>query len=74
MKQQMRFGQGGAKIDKDKIKDYAMNKVIAPDRQDEEFWLLLKQVPKNTMPVAAIGFLLNIILPGFGTLLSACFD
>ena len=42
MKQQMRFGQGGTKIDKDKIKDYAMNRVIAPDRQDEEFWLLLK--------------------------------
>ena len=70
----MRFGGGGAKLDKDKIKDYALNRVIAPDRQDEEFWQLIKQVPKNTVPVAAIGLVLNIILPGFGTLLSACLD
>ena len=32
MKQNMRFGAGGAKLDKDKIKDYALNRVIAPDR------------------------------------------
>lgn len=70
----MRFGGGGAKIDKDKIKDYALNRVIAPDRQDEEFWMLIKQVPKNSVPVAAIGLVLNIVLPGFGTLLSACLD
>ena len=34
MKQNMRFGGGGTKIDKEKIKDYALNRVIAPDIQD----------------------------------------
>ena len=51
-----------------------MNRVIAPDRQDEEFWMLIKQVPKNSVPVAGVGLVLNLILPGFGTLLSACLD
>ena len=75
MKQQnMRLGQGGARIDKDKAKDYVMNRVIAADLRDSEFWLLIKHVPKNTQTIAGIGLVLNIILPGFGTLLSACMD
>ena len=49
MKQQnMRLGQGGARLDKDKAKDYVMNKVIASDLRDSEFWVLIQHVPKNS--------------------------
>ena len=67
-------GAGGSKIDKEKAKEYVMSKVIQPDLKDSEFWQLIKVVPKNSIIVASIGLVLNIILPGFGTILSACMD
>ena len=69
-----KLGGGGSKIDKEKAKEYVMSKVIQPDLHDSEFWNLIKVVPKNTMVVACIGMILNIILPGFGTILAACMD
>ena len=51
-----------------------MNKVIAADLRDSQFWELIKVVPKNSVPVAGISLALNVILPGFGTILSANFD
>ena len=70
----MKLGGGGAQLDKDKAKDYVMTKVIAPDLYDSQFWQLIKVVPKNSVPIAAIGAFLNLILPGFGTILAACAD
>ena len=80
MKQDMRYGYGhgqggggGGMMDKkNRIKNYAINKVIAPDWKDEQFWQLIKEVPTNSEPLAYFGLLLNIVMPGFGTMMAAC--
>ena len=44
----MRLGQGGPRYDNDKAKDFMMNKVLAADLRDSEFFQLIKHVPRNT--------------------------
>ena len=40
--------------------------------KDKRIWQLCKTVPKMTSPWQYIAFLLNLFIPGTGTLLSSC--
>ena len=42
------------------------------DDQDRQIWEMMTNVPLVTKPVAIISAILNLILPGFGTVLAAC--
>ena len=44
-----------------------------PNPVDELLWQLLTSVPRVNQNLAVVVFLLNIILPGFGTMLATCF-
>ena len=46
--------------------------VLQPDPIDMLFWELITSVPQVTQNVAIIVVILNIILPGFGTILATC--
>ena len=66
------FQKGKPQIDKEKVKSYVQNQVIQPDPTDHLLWQLITMVPRVAMPVAIIVFIVNIILPGIGTIIAAC--
>ena len=43
------------------------------DNIDRQVWLLLSDVPYVSKPVATIAAILNLLIPGLGTTLAACF-
>ena len=57
---------------KAQAKDFMSNKVLTVDMQDERIWQLLTDVPLVSKPLAVVFFILNVILPGFGTMFAAC--
>ena len=69
-------GFAGQKLDKDQAKAAVQNhinqKVLVVDDMDRQVWMLVSNVPYVTKPIAAISAFLNLILPGFGTILAAC--
>ena len=48
------------------------NKVLAIDETDKMVWGLISDVPKVSKPVAIISAILNLVIPGSGTLVAAC--
>lgn len=52
--------------------DHFKNKLIAVDETDKMVWGLISDVPKVSKPVAIIAAILNLIVPGAGTLTAAC--
>ena len=46
--------------------------VLAVDLKDKEFFNELQVVPRVSMFLAIISFALNIIMPGFGTIVASC--
>ena len=57
---------------KGKVKNHIKEKVMIVDDQDRQIWEMMTNVPLVTKPVAIISAILNLILPGFGTVLAAC--
>ena len=45
---------------------------MAVDETDRMIWGLITDVPKVSKPVAVIAAILNLIIPGAGTLMAAC--
>ena len=52
--------------------NFFKTRVMVIDEQDKHMWALVTEVPKININVAYGCALLNIFLPGFGTLLAAC--
>ena len=66
--------QGLSKKDEIKMKaqDFMTEKVVKVDEEDQRFWLMLVNVPQTHKAVAVVCLLVNILLPGFGTMFAAC--
>ena len=74
LNQQNLDGYGGnkKKMSADEAKKYMQEKVIQVGHADREVWRLLTDVPKVIKVMAIIFAIINVILPGFGTMFSAC--
>ena len=57
---------------KQRTTDHFKNKVMAIDETDKMVWGLITDVPKVSKPVAIISAILNLVIPGAGTLMAAC--
>ena len=66
-------GMGGGKITKEQAKEYMQQKVIKVGDNDKEIWRLISDVPKLNKVLAVVFAIINLILPGFGTMFAACF-
>ena len=66
-------GMGGGKITKEQAKEYMQQKVIKVGDNDKEIWRLISDVPKLNKVLAVVFAIINVILPGFGTMFAACF-
>ena len=53
-------------------KDHFKNKVLRVDDHDRDVWLMIQNVPKVPKIASFICTVVNILLPGFGTMLAAC--
>ena len=49
-----------------------VNKVMVVDDVDRQVWELITNVPRLSKEWAALCALINVILPGMGTMLCAC--
>ncbi len=49
------------------------NKVVKIGDTDREMWERITNVPKVSKTCAVISAIFNFLLPGFGTLITACF-
>ena len=49
-----------------------MSKMMVIDDIDREVWEIVTNVPKVSMPVAVGQMVVNLVLPGFGTWITAC--
>ena len=47
-------------------------KVWTVDEKDKQAWDIVSDVPAVTKPIAAISAVLNLLIPGLGTMLAAC--
>ena len=45
---------------------------MAVGEQDSQFWKLISEVPRVVPAIAWIAFIINVLLPGFGTILIGC--
>ncbi len=67
---------GGIEIDheqlREKAKDHFKNKVLTVDDTDRQVWESATNVPRVSFPVAIVCTILNLIIPGLGTLVAAC--
>ena len=57
---------------REKIADHWKNKVMKVDDQDKRVYEIAKDVPKVHKIVAVLCFLINVFIPGFGTMTAAC--
>ena len=55
-----------------KAQDFMTEKVVKVDEEDQQFWNMLVNVPQTHKALAVICLLVNILLPGFGTMFAAC--
>ena len=71
-----KFNIGGREFDVNNMKqrttEHFKTKVIAIDETDKMVWGLITDVPKVGKPVAIISAILNLVIPGAGTLVAAC--
>ena len=56
----------------DAAKNHMQQKVMVVDDVDRQVWELVSNVPHVSKPIAVAQFIINLILPGFGTCISAC--
>ena len=67
---------GGVEIDhemyKQRASEHLNNKVLVIDDVDKQVFEMCTNVPHVSKPIAAVCCLLNLIFPGFGTLVAAC--
>lgn len=47
-------------------------KILVRNQDDDLIWEKLKNVPKLSKPIAIFCAVINIILPGTGTIVAAC--
>ena len=70
------MGGGGMKVDKEKLKaqakEHLQKRVMKVDVYDQQVWDIVRDVPRVNNVVAVIAAILNLILPGFGTIVAAC--
>ena len=59
---------------KEQALTYMNEKVIKVDERDRQMWELSIAVPRVHKALAVVFAILNILLPGFGTMLAACFS
>ena len=53
-------------------KEFMQKKVLVRNSSDDEIWEKVKNVPKLSKPLAIFCAVINIILPGSGTITAAC--
>ena len=58
---------------RESAKNNINNKILVVDDIDRQVWEYLTLVPRVGREIAVASLLINLILPGFGTLLSACY-
>ena len=46
--------------------------MLTVDHDDKDMWDIATNVPKVSKPVAVVALILNMILPGCGTMMAAC--
>ena len=67
---------GGVEIDhemyKQRASEHINNKVMVIDDVDKQVFEMCTNVPHVSKPIAGVCVLLNLIFPGFGTLVAAC--
>ena len=67
---------GGVEIDhqyyKQRASEHFNNKVLAVDDVDKQVWELTTNVPRVSKPIAIVCGVLNLLIPGLGTLVAAC--
>ena len=54
------------------ISKQQMTKMMIVDDIDREVWDIVRNMPRVSMPVAIVQAIVNLILPGFGTWITAC--
>ena len=57
---------------KEQVKNHFQNKVMVVDDVDRQVWELVSNVPYVSKPVAVVTGVVNLIFPGFGTLIASC--
>ena len=57
---------------KESAKNHINNKILVVDDIDRQVWEYATLVPRVNKIVAIISLVVNLILPGFGTLITAC--
>ena len=66
----------GPKLNKEqlklKVKEHMQSRVMVVDDVDKQIWELVSIMPYVSKPMAWISFIVNIVLPGFGTMLATC--
>lgn len=69
------MGGGASKFNKEevqaKLKDHFQNKVMKNNDYDMRVWSYVSDVPKVSLPIAYVSAFINVILPGFGTMIAA---
>ena len=63
-----KFEQG-----KEKTINFMKNSVIAVDEKDQAVWNLITDVPRVGSPMHVVLLILNIIIPGLGTMIVSCY-
>ena len=67
---------GGVEIDhqlyKQRASEHFNNKVLVVDDVDKQVFEMMTNVPHVSKPIAGVCAVLNLIFPGFGTLVAAC--
>jgi len=53
-------------------RDHFSNKVIKIDDHDRQVWEMLKNVPRIPKVLSFFCAIINLIVPGSGTILAAC--
>ena len=70
------FAGGGAKFDKAKVqedlKNHFKDKVMVVDDVDKQVWQLISNVPRINKYVSIVVAVINLIFPGFGTMIASC--
>ena len=54
------------------MKNHLQTKVMIIDPIDKQVWDLMADVPYVSKPVAGVSAVVNLLFPGFGTVISAC--
>ena len=58
---------------REQAKDYMNNKLIKVGDRDKQAWDMVREVPKINKYLAILFAIVNIVMPGWGTMFAACF-